>query len=115
VSPDEVVGPAVHAEWAVRLAAYWAARNQFIVAGRAVRPATDVQDMLSQVRGPLLAVLRTSPDFRPAYDPLLRMASALSADSDVPGARALLTELDKVQPRRAEAAQALRQLAGATP
>jgi spermidine synthase len=62
--------------------------------------------MLAQVREPLLSVLRLSPDFRPAYDPLLAMATAL-ARSDVSGARALLAELTRLQPARAEAAQAL--------
>ena len=62
--------------------------------------------MLAQVREPLLSVLRISPDFRPAYDPLLSMATAL-ARSDASGARALLTELAQVQPARAEATRAL--------
>ena len=53
-----------------RLSAYGAARNQFIESGRDVRPTGDVRQMLAQVREPLLSVLRTSPDFRPAYDPL---------------------------------------------
>jgi spermidine synthase len=68
--------------------------------------------MLSQVREPLLAVLRISPDFRPAYDPLLRMAAAL-ARIDPPAGRTLLTELRQAQPSRPEAAQALRELSGA--
>ena len=58
------------------------------------------------MREPLLAVLRLSPDFRPAYDPLLSMATAL-ARSDAPGARTLLSELTRIQPARAEASQAL--------
>jgi spermidine synthase len=70
--------------------------------------------MLSQVREPLLAVLRTSPDFRPAYDPLLRMATALGR-IDAATARALLTELQHAQPSRPEAAQALRELSRVSP
>jgi spermidine synthase len=66
------------------------------------------------VREPLLAVLRTSPDFRPAYDPLLRMATAL-AHRDAPAARALLMQLKTAQPARPEAEQALRRLAGEPP
>jgi spermidine synthase len=58
------------------------------------------------VREPLLSVLRISPDFRPAYDPLLSMAAAL-ARSDVSGARTLLTELRRLQPARAEATRLL--------
>lgn len=115
VSPDELFDAPIDPAWAARLSAYWTARHQFIEAGRMVRPSGDVQDMLSQVRGPLLSVLRTSPDFRPAYDPLLRMAGALSANDDVPASRALLTDLTIVQPQRPEAAQALAQLAGAQP
>jgi spermidine synthase len=70
--------------------------------------------MLSQVREPLLAALRTSAEFRPAYDPLLRMAAAL-ARTDPAGARALLTELARLQPARPEAPQLLARLATASP
>ena len=62
--------------------------------------------MLAQVREPLLSVLRISPDFRPAYDPLFAMATAL-ARSDVAGARTLLIELTEIQPARSEAPRAL--------
>ena len=65
--------------------------------------------MLAQVRAPLLGVLRLSPDFRPAYDPLLAMAAAL-ARTDAAGARDLLGELVRLQPNRSEAAQALASL-----
>jgi spermidine synthase len=95
-----------------RLAAYWAARDRFLDAGRNVRPVADAAQMLAQVREPLLAALRTSPDFRPAYDPLLRLAGAL-ARSDPDAARALLAELTQIQPARAEAGQLLVQLGGA--
>jgi spermidine synthase len=94
-----------------RLAAYRLARDRFIDLGRGVRPAADPRQMLAQVREPLLSVLRTSPDFRPAYDPLLRMAGAL-ARSDAPAARALLGDLAQLQPARPEAAEALRALTG---
>ena len=59
-----------------------------------------------------MSVLRISPEFRPAYDPLL-MATALSR-IDVDTARSLLTELRRVQPSRPEAAQALRGLSRAS-
>jgi spermidine synthase len=99
---------------ALRLDAYWAARNQFIATGLQVRPVASAQGMLAQVRSPLLAVLHTSPDFRPAYDPLLRMADSLTR-SDPPAARALLANLAQVQPARPEAPAALRQLDIAAP
>jgi spermidine synthase len=63
---------------------------------------------------PLLEVLRLSPQFRPAYDPLLRMAAAL-APSDPAAARRLLAALIVLQPARPEAAEALRTLPSASP
>ncbi len=108
ISPAELVSrvPETTANDAAqrRLAAYWAARNRFIEVGDKVQPSADVQRMLAQVREPLLGVLRISPDFRPAYDPLLRMAGAL-ARTDAAAAIVLLDELQRVQPARPEAAQ----------
>lgn len=109
ISPDELVATPADLAWRSRLAAYWTARNQFIEAGRDVRPTHEVRRMLSQVREPLLAVLRISPDFRPAYDPLLRMAIALGR-IDAPASKALLAELRDVQPTWPQAAQALHDL-----
>ena len=91
IEPDELIVPATDptlATWPARLAAYWVARDRFIESGRDVRPSPHLREMLAQVREPLLAVLRISPDFRPAYDPLLAMATAL-AHSDLAGARQL--------------------------
>jgi spermidine synthase len=109
VEPAELVSPLPDAPWSARLTAYWQARDAFIASGRDVRPSADLQAMLGQVRAPLLAVLHISPDFRPAYDPLLRMASSL-AITDAPGAGELLRELVLVQPERQEAALVLAQL-----
>jgi spermidine synthase len=112
IEPTEllIASDTAQSDWPARLAAYWEARNRFIAAGRNVQPKADVEDMLAQVREPLLSVLRVSPDFRPAYDPLLRMAAALSR-VDLEGARALLSELQQLQPSRPEATQALQELA----
>lgn len=114
VDADELVVSPAEAGWPDRLAAYRRARDRFIDLGRGVQPSADVRQMLQQVGEPLLAVLRTSPDFRPAYDPLLRMAGAL-AGSDAPAARALLGELAQLQPARPEAVDALRALAAPGP
>lgn len=92
-----------------RLAAYWSARDGFLRAGRDVRPVGDPGDMLRQTGEPLLAVLRTSPDFAPAYEPLLRMAQALGA-RDPDAARRWLQALKSAQPQRTEAADALARL-----
>ncbi len=110
--PAAIFGPPADAEaaaWQQRLAAYWAARHQHLHNGMAVQPAASLQAMVAQVRGPLLATLRTSPDFRPAYDPLLRMALALQRD-DPAAARRLLAELQAAAPQRDEAAMALARL-----
>lgn len=109
ISPSELLTESPSA-WQGRLVAYWTARNQFIQAGRSVRPSSDVREMLAQVREPLLDILHTSPDFRPAYDPLLRMAAALSR-VDREAARSLLGELQQAQPARPEAGELLRGLA----
>ena len=114
VAPDDLMLTATDSSWSPRLAAYWQARDRFLLAGRNVRPSNDVQRMLAQVREPLLAAMRISPEFRPAYDPLLQMAVALGR-TDVPGARALLTELTMLQPTRAEGPRALQALEQARP
>jgi spermidine synthase len=112
VTPEELI--AADAPWLRRLAAYFAARNRYIASGRDVRPSANVEEMLAQVGAPLLDALRTSPDFRPAYDPLVRMATALGR-SNVSAARALLGELTRLQPARAEASQVLKLLDGSAP
>lgn len=109
LEPEELLEPSPDASWQGRLSAYWQARDQFLRSGRDVKAAPRVEDMLAQVREPLLSVLRISPDFRPAYDPLLAMASALSR-SNAAGARSLLGELRQLQPARLEAAQLLTQI-----
>jgi spermidine synthase len=108
ITPQELLTD-MDSAWSARLAAYWTARNRFIEAGRDVRPSSDVREMLAQVRQPLLATLRISPDFRPAYDPLLLMATALS-QIDPDAGRSLLMELQVIQPSRQEAANALQAL-----
>jgi spermidine synthase len=112
VAPGELLAPG-EAAAALRLANYRAARDQFLAAGRNVRPVGDARQMLDQVGAPLLAVLRISPDFRPAYDPLLAMARALAADSPA-AARTLLGRLAALQPARPEAGTLLLQLASAS-
>jgi spermidine synthase len=109
ISPEELLAVPDEGAWGSRLVAYWAARNRFIEAGRDVQPTSDVRRMLAQVRGRLLAVLQISPEFRPAYDPLLRMAGALGR-IDPAAARELLTDLQRIQPSRPEALQAMREL-----
>jgi spermidine synthase len=96
VAPREVLAGADGADELRRLQDYWLARDRFIVAGRDVTPSPDVRAMLAQVRAPLLDVVRISADFRPAAQPLRRMARALAA-TDPPAAEALLAELQAAQ------------------
>lgn len=110
LKPAELFPDTAEPGWNARIAAYWQARNAYLTAGRAVKPSVDVRAMLAQVRGPLLSALHISPDFRPAYDPLLRMAAALSA-VDAAAARALAEELSRLQPTRLEAQRLLERLA----
>jgi spermidine synthase len=62
---------------AARLEAYWAARAKYLAFGMAVRPNPDPRIMLEQLRLPLLEMVTTSPDFRPASEPLLALAEAV--------------------------------------
>ncbi|MCU0968710.1 MAG: spermidine synthase, partial [Rubrivivax sp.] len=109
IAPGDVLRPPIRPEDARRLADHWRARDLYLRAGRDVKPAADARAMLAQVRAPLLEVLRTAPDFRPAYDPLLRLARAVAAE-DPAAARDLLAELARIQPARPEAPALLRQL-----
>ncbi len=94
--PSDVVADADPADTR-RLAAYWAARDRFLQAGRGVRLSADPRRMLAQVQEPLLEVLSLSPDFRPAYEPLLRMAQALGEGA--PEQALLLQRLRERVPR----------------
>jgi spermidine synthase len=72
----DVVGPRQAAD-AQRLQAYWAARAKYLAFGMAVRPNADPRVMLNQLRLPLLEMVNTSPDFRPAAEPLQALAEAV--------------------------------------
>lgn len=92
-----------------RLAAYWRARNAFLATGTTVEPSADPRVMARQIAGPLLAIVRLSPDFEPAYRPLLALARALSQD-DPDTAHRLLADLDQANPGRDDARQLSAQL-----
>jgi spermidine synthase len=114
ISPAELLPNARDAQWNRRLSAYWRARDRYLEIGSAVRRTPDVEQMLAQVREPLLAVLDISADFQPAYDPLLHMAEEL-AHRDASAARTLLARLARIQPTRKETIEALRALDAALP
>ncbi|MFG6431134.1 spermidine synthase [Roseateles sp. LYH14W] len=80
---------------APRLNAYADARRSYLDLGRRTAPSADPAVMLARVGTPLLAVLRQSPDFQPAAEPLRRLALALErrdpvAAQDLLGALALI-------------------------
>ncbi|MBC7599581.1 MAG: hypothetical protein H7238_11270 [Polaromonas sp.] len=75
-SATDVISPSQGTD-AARLEAYWAARVKYLAFGMAVRPDADPRVMLQQLRRPLLDMVATSPDFRPASEPLLALAEAV--------------------------------------
>ncbi len=89
-------------EFARRMEAYWMARDDYLQAGLGVDPWDDLPTMLAKTRDPLLAVVRKSPDFTPAYVPLLSMAEALAQEAPEE-AIALLRALNAAAPERPEA------------
>jgi spermidine synthase len=95
-----------------RLARYREARNRFLRTGMDVQAVPDPRVMANRLKTPLLDIVRLSPEFRPAYDPLLRIAGAL-APSDPDGADALLRDLEQANPGRPEAARQRAALAAA--
>jgi len=93
VVPEEVLRlTASDRVWAERLKRYWRARNRYLQVGLNVRPVAGLHAMLLQVQEPLLGVLRISPEFRPAFNPLWNMAELLQQRDPVAG-QALLDEL----------------------
>ncbi|RZL31967.1 MAG: spermidine synthase, partial [Rubrivivax sp.] len=58
---------------APRLDAYAQARRAYLDLGRRTAPSADPAVMLARVGAPLLAVLRRSPDFAPAAEPLRQL------------------------------------------
>lgn len=112
-APTSVFGTSLPADDATRLAAYWRARDAYLAAGRSIVPRADPVAMLDEVGEPLLRVLAISPEFAPAYDPLLRLAQVI-APRDPANAADLLTALIRLAPQRSEAAAALAALSGAS-
>jgi spermidine synthase len=93
---EELLNPARSASFDRRLADYWSARDRYLEIGRDITPTQNLRQMLAQARRPLLSVLQISADFRPASEPLERMASAL-ARTDPREAEALLAQLNRLR------------------
>jgi spermidine synthase len=84
------------------LRAYWNARDSFLRAGAGIKQTANIEQMLHQVREPLLSIVRQSPDFEPAYNPLLAMAQQLHRVNP-DAALGLLAELEAANPIRQDA------------
>jgi len=67
--------------------------------GVGVKETDDVQQLVSQVKESLLAIVRLSRDFDAAYNPLLAMAFRLSK-IDAKAGEQLLADLEKANPYR---------------
>lgn len=103
--PEDIIADPVSEEdrqFQLRLASYWGARNEFLMAGVGVPRTNDPEELLKSVREPLLAVVRTSPDFMAAYKPLLAIAYSLSR-TDPRASEELLRDLEKANPEYDEA------------
>jgi len=89
-----------------RLNAYWHARNQFLEAGAALRGEPRGVALVEAASPGLLAAIRLSPEFNPAYQPLIGMARSLIASNRQAASR-LLHEINDAAPSRNEARQLL--------
>ncbi len=88
-----------------RLIAYWRARDRFLALGAYKRDAlmaADSGQAVDALAVPLLSIVRMSPDFAPAYDPLIAMAAHLHRD-DSGKAMKLLMDMAAANPTRREA------------
>ncbi|WP_084293052.1 spermidine synthase [Bradyrhizobium sp. WSM3983] len=110
--PEELLEASRSGDFPRRLASYWAARNRFIEAGAALRGEPRGRALIDAAAPELIETLRLSPEFDPAYRPLLGMAQALAA-SDRPAARRLLKAITSAAPGREEAGQMLKQISAA--
>jgi spermidine synthase len=89
--------------------AYFDARNLFLRYGAGTEPSGDLRRLVERLRAPLLAVVRTSPDFSAAYNPLLAMAYRLGR-IDASAASSLLRDLEAANPTRHDARDLRRRL-----
>jgi spermidine synthase len=85
-----------------RLAAYWQARDLYLEMGVQTLAAPAQPDLMSVLAPRLFELVAISPEFSPAYQPLITIARRLAA-TDPAAARRLLEMLDRVSPARSEA------------
>lgn len=95
---QQMAAPNLSQAFMQRLQRYWQARDIFLQAGVNVDPSKNLPQLLSTIKTPLLQAVRTSPDFLPAYQPLLAMAEGLYPQ-DPKAAWQLLKELEEANPQ----------------
>ncbi len=91
------------------LSSYWRAREDHLRLGKRVQAEADPEKMLNQIQRPMLDILTRSPNFQPAFEPLIALASAL-APSNRPRAIEVLQALKNIRPNDVEVAQAIARL-----
>jgi len=104
--PAELLAPPQRDVVGQRLRAYWRARNRFLEAGAALPGDPRGRALIDAASPGLLEALRLSPDFDPAYGPLIGMATSLLG-SDRTAAQRLLQAIDAAVPMRREARELL--------
>ncbi|GAC1348369.1 MAG: hypothetical protein NVSMB18_36330 [Acetobacteraceae bacterium] len=111
LGPDPA--PLPGAPGAEPLAAYRRARNRFIEAGASLPPNLDERALMNAAIPGLLDAVRLSPDFDPAYMPLLAMVESLLGTNDTDDRDAaihLLRAMRQAAPARVEAGHLLARL-----
>jgi spermidine synthase len=104
--PAELLAEPTRDALSKRLAAYWRARNRFLDAGTALQGDPRGAALIEAASPGLLDALRLSPEFDPAYGPLIGMARSLIA-SDRTAAARLLHAINDAAPSRGEAREIL--------
>jgi spermidine synthase len=101
ISPDarELLPEERHGGLRERLASYWRARDRFLEVGAALRGDPRGRALVDAAAPGLLETLRISPEFEPAYGPLIGMARSLIAQ-DRDEATKLLRSIDAAAPER---------------
>ncbi|WP_371507687.1 spermidine synthase [Bradyrhizobium sp. ORS 285] len=102
----DLIDPSMHAAWDQRLLAYWQARNRFLQAGAALTGDPRGPALIAAAAPGLIEAIRLSPEFEPAYAPLINMARSLFA-TDRAAAEHLLQAMDAAAPSRREAHELL--------
>lgn len=89
-----------------RLAAYWRARDAYLETGAQTLAARGPRDVIGTLAPRLIEIVRMSPDFEPAYGPVLAMARQRAVNEPA-AARRLLEALDRANPARPDARRLL--------